>query len=94
MTTQKDLARLCQRINVACGNPVDPIEPNPSGKGYRWIVGCYHVSSAYGGVCLEKITSEGGGTTDIFSVGYVSKSVLERLMQAYLQGIETGKGLK
>jgi hypothetical protein len=92
MVTKEKLGQLCKAINEACNAPSYPyIEVE--GKPVE-VIGHYHVSFAYGGVCLERTVSQSGGTVDVFNVGYTTRLVLSMLMQAYLQGIEIGKGLK
>jgi len=56
----------------------------------RANIGVYYIDGAYGGVALYRVTSEGGGVTDVFSVGHVPKRELYHLMFAYIEGLCTG----
>lgn len=74
--TQKDLERVCERLNQKAG--FEKVEWN--------TIGSYKIDGAYGGVSLHKVTSEGGGITDVFSCGHVPKKDLYYRMQAFLAG--------
>jgi len=51
-------------------------------------IGNFHLSHAYGGVCLHRMVNEGGGVTDIFGCGHVTKRDLANRMQAFIKGLE------
>lgn len=55
-------------------------------------VGHYTLSGAYGGVSLHRIVNTSGGVSDVFSCGHVTKRDLFDRINAYLLGLETGKG--
>ena len=50
-------------------------------------IGNYHISGAYGGYCLHRMATEGGGVHDVFSCGHVSARELAGLMSAYMAGL-------
>jgi hypothetical protein len=59
-----------------------------AGKANR---GNYHLSHAYGGVCLHRMCTDGGGVSSPLSTGHVSKRELAGLLSAYIAGIESTK---
>lgn len=85
--TQRYLDSLCERINAAHQTPAQPygrIDGSLVGQ-----VGNYHISGAYGGVCLHQIATESGGVRDVFSCGHVPKRDLYNRMTAYLLACES-----
>jgi len=88
--TKKDLENIVLQINEATGNPTMPYTRQENGK-LKANVGNYHLSWAYGGVCLEQMSNEGGGVRTVLYTGYTTKSRLMDALQAYLAGIEKGK---
>ena len=50
-------------------------------------IGNYHISGAYGGVCLHRMATEGGGVSDVFNCGHVPARKLADLMSAYIAGL-------
>ena len=49
-------------------------------------IGNYHVSQAYGGYSLHRISNEGGGVRDVFSCGHIPKRDLHDRMWAFHAG--------
>ncbi len=90
--TEKDLERLCKRINEATGSPVQTYSRNDDGKLVAQI-GNYHISHSYGGVCLHRISSAGGGVMTPLSYGHVPKRDLYNQMCAFLSGLAAEKQL-
>ncbi len=84
--TQKDIEQAANRINDAKGAPT-ATHTRENGV-YRSNIGNYHISYAYGGVSLHKMTNEGGGVEDVFRCGHVTKRDLYNRMQAFLTAIE------
>lgn len=52
------------------------------------LVGHFHISYAYGGACLVRTCSDGGGEQAILTSGHVSKRECYDRMNAYIQAIE------
>ena len=88
--TENDLRVVCNRINVITGSPREPYVRDSRGVLVACI-GNYHISSAYGGVCLQRMQTEGGGVDTPINSGYVTKRELYNLMHAYIQGLENQK---
>lgn len=93
--TQKDLEVLTERINKATGSPLEPYRRRGKyGKrkaGFTANIGNHHLSYAYGGVELQRTTSEGGGVTVTSHNGYGTKRELYNFMIAYLDGLSDSK---
>jgi hypothetical protein len=89
--TEKQLDALCERLNKATGSPLAAYTRRDDGT-LRANVGNYHISHAYGGVCLHRMCDESGGVTTPLSTGHVPKRELWNLMHAYLRGIESERG--
>jgi hypothetical protein len=49
--------------------------------------GNYHISGVYGGYCLHRMATEGGGVNDVFNCGHISAKQLAGLMSAYMAGL-------
>jgi hypothetical protein len=80
--TDKQLDSLCSLINAITNSPQ---EPWANGQAN---VGNYHVSHAYGGVCLHRHVNEGGGVNCPIVHGHVPKRELFNLMHAYIKGLQ------
>lgn len=83
--TEKHLQAIVDRLNTITGSPM---KPYIDGKAQ---IGNYHLSHAYGGVCLHRMYSEGGGVSSPLSIGHVSKRELAGLLYAFIAGINTSK---
>ena len=80
--TEKDLQAIVDRINRITGSP-----PAPYIDGKAQI-GNYHLSHAYGGVCLHRMCNDVGGVSSPLSTGHIPKRELAGLMYAFINGIE------
>jgi superoxide dismutase len=85
--TEKHLQAVVDRLNRVTNSPAE---------AYRTVdgqtvgnVGNYHLSHAYGGVCLHRMHNEGGGVSSPLSTGHVTKRELSGLLHAFINGIET-----
>jgi hypothetical protein len=85
--TEKQLQAVVDRLNRITGSPLEPY--TKEGDKYTAQVGNYHLSHAYGGVCLHRMHNEGGGVSSPLSTGHVSKRELLGLLHAYINGIES-----
>jgi hypothetical protein len=84
--TEAHLQAKVNRLNKITGSPV---EPYTDGKAN---IGNYHLSHAYGGVCLHRMYNDGGAVSSPLSTGHVSKRELAGLLDAFIAGIESTKG--
>jgi hypothetical protein len=89
--TDKQLQYLVDRINELTGSPMVPWTSRGEGKGIRANIGNYHLSGAYGGVCLHRMMNEGGGVNTPLGLGHVPKRELYNQLRAYVAGLEERK---
>jgi hypothetical protein len=82
--TTATLEAIIARINMLTNSPLRPYE-DVAGK-YVPQAGCYHLSSAYGGVALKRM-SPTGGAVDVLDRGHMPKRELAELMHAYIRGL-------
>lgn len=92
-TTIKTLQYLVDRINQLTGSPTKPYLRVDGDKLVAQI-GNYHLSQAYGGVCLHRMHNDGGGVTTPLIWGHVPKRELEIALRAFISGLEIEKGGK
>ena len=86
--TNSMIDRKVNYLNQLTGNPAEPYS-TIDGK-YKSNTGNYHISSAYGGVCLDQMC-DGGGTRSVFSIGHIPKRDLYNRICAYVLGLEVSK---
>lgn len=79
--TIAQLQAVVDRINRITGSPLTPYTNGKANPGN------YHLSGAYGGVCLHQMYNMGGGVSSPLSTGHISKRELLALMQAYIAGL-------
>lgn len=82
--SKNDLQEMVRKINKVTESPLEPYIIT-NGK-YLPQPGCYHLSWAYGGVCLERVCQDGNGIESIIS-GYGSKRELYDKMAGFLTGL-------
>ena len=87
--TLKTLEAVATRINVMTGSPLESYYK--VGERYVAQVGNYHLSGAYGGYALHRMHNLGGGVSDVFQCGHVSKRELLDRMYAFIAGYNTAK---
>lgn len=88
--TEAHLKAEVEWLNKMTGNPTYPYTRDDSGQ-LKANIGNYHISHAYGGVCLHQMVNEGGGVRDIFNCGHITKRDLAERISAYMLGIEHGE---
>ena len=84
--TEKDLEAIVSRINRITNSPLTSYTKDDTGK-YRANIGNYHLSHAYGGVSLHRMHNDGGGISDVFRCGHVTKRELQMMMFAFIEGL-------
>ena len=84
--TERDLLREVNRLNSLTDSPMNSYTETDCKLVAN--VGNYHLSYAYGGVTLHRMTSDGGSVTLPISCGYTSKTKLYSLIQAYISGLQ------
>lgn len=88
--TIKDLEAIVKRINIITNSPLESYTAIENKDGTRKLqsnIGNYHLSWAYGGVCLHRMHNDAGGVTTPLNSGHVSKKELQKLLFAYIAGL-------
>ena len=85
--TIKFLEAQVNRLNILTNSPLVPYVK--SGERYVAQIGNYHLSGAYGGHALHRMGNQGGGISDVFSCGHVTKRDLSNRISAMIAGIES-----
>ena len=81
--SEKQLQGMCDRLNGLTGSPVKPYIDGVA------QIGNFHISHAYGGVSLGRISNQSGGTSDpLFQYGHCPKRELYSKIYCFIQGIE------
>ena len=84
----KDLEIRVAHLNEATGMPAAPYTKGKDDK-FHCNIGNYHLSQAYGGVCVHQMSNENGGVREPIWSGHVPKrEALERL-SAFIRGMDT-----
>lgn len=86
--TEKNLEALCTRLNKLTGNPEQPYSVKLGADHHTANIGNYHLSHAYGGVCLHQMMNESGGVHSVFGMGHGTKRELYDQLRAFIAGIE------
>jgi hypothetical protein len=81
--TDSQLNGMVGRLNRLVGAPEQPY------IGGKAQVGNYHLSHAYGGVCLNRMCNESGGVTCPLMSGHTTKRDCYDQIYSFIKGIET-----
>lgn len=87
--TDKHLDTLCDHLNKLTNSPATSY--TRTADGMRANIGNFHISHAYGGVCLHRMSNENGGVTTPLCYGHVPKRELYEQMRAFIAGIQFDK---
>ena len=82
-----DIERKLAYPNELTGNPVEPWKKNGE-PGNRANVGNYHLSQAYGGFGINRMSNGAGGCHDPIFCGHRTKRECYNLLCSYVRGIE------
>ena len=83
--TKKFLEAQVDRLNLETNNPPAPYVRE--GEKFTAQLGNYHLSGAYGGYSLHRMQTDGGGISDVFGCGHITKRDLSARISAMLRGI-------
>ena len=83
--TKKFLEAQIERLNRETNNPPAPYVRD--GEKFTAQIGNYHLSGAYGGYSLHRMETDGGGASDVFGSGHITKRDLSARISAMLVGI-------
>lgn len=87
--TTAQLETLIARLNRITNSPETPWT-RVDGRHVANI-GNYHLSGAYGGVCVHRMANTSGGVSSPIVGHHVPKRELFELLYAYIRGIEFAK---
>lgn len=90
--TRKMLDARVATINELLGAPMEPYTENKELGRYVANPGNYHIGSAYGGVCLHRMSNESGGVSNVFNTGFIPARQLYDQICAFINGIQTSRG--
>ena len=83
--TKKFLEAQVDRLNRETNSPSKPYVRE--GEKFTAQIGNYHLSGAYGGHALHRMETDGGGASDVFGSGHITKRDLSSRISAMLCGI-------
>lgn len=87
--TDSNIKVICDHINRLFGfKDCELWEKDETGRNNATI-GMFYIDGAYGGVALYCMVTNGGGVSDVFNRGHMTKRELYDAMQAYIRGIES-----
>lgn len=88
--TKRDLQLAVDRVNDLTGMPKQPYALNPETGRHEPQAGCYHLSWAYGGVQLHRMSLNAGctGVTTALYTGYTTKRDLYNQIHSFIRGLE------
>jgi len=90
--TIKHLKALCDRLNKVTGSPLDYSHRDENDQ-FVAHVGHFHISQAYRGYCLHRLSNTSGGVSTPLSGGHGPARPLYDQMRALLTGYEMAKGV-
>jgi hypothetical protein len=90
--TNKMLDARVKILNALMNRALAPYTKNDDGT-FQPNPGNFHISGAYGGVCLHEMSHEPGctGVSDVFRCGHIPKRELYNRINAFIDGIETAR---
>ena len=84
--TKKFLQAQIERLNRETNSPSTPYVRE--GEKFTAQIGNYHLSGAYGGYSLHRMETDGGGISDVFGSGHITKRDLSARISAMMRGID------
>ena len=89
--TLKMLESIVDRINKMTNNPIESY--SRIDDKFTANIGNYHLSGAYGGYALHRMHNLGGGVSDVFQCGHVSKREMLNRLNAFIAGYNAATDL-
>ena len=84
--TEKMLQLRIDRLNELTGQPMTPYTKTEN--GLKANIGNYHLSHAYGGVCVHQMHNDGGGVSCPLNHYHAPKREVFESLGAFIAGIE------
>jgi hypothetical protein len=88
--TDRDLQSLVDRLNTMTDSPAESWKPDASGRN-RAQIGNFHLSFAYGGVCLHRMSNESGGVSTPLVSYHTTRRELWQRLHSFIDGLEFAK---
>ena len=85
--TDKQLDSLATYLNELTNSPLEPYSKDQNGK-FCANIGNYHISHAYGGVCLHRMSNTSGGVNTPLISYHTTKRELFNAMHAFIRGLD------
>ena len=88
--TLADIEQQVALLNTITGSPMTPwskLETPEGGHTMSANIGNYHVSQQYGGVCIHRMHSAGGGVSTPIFYGHLPKRDAFNRLVAFIQGV-------
>ena len=80
-------------LNQITSNPPTPYSKTADGK-IQANLGNFHLSRAYGGVCVHQMQNDGGGITTPIFYGHISKREAFDRLNAFISGIDHARKIE
>lgn len=88
--TEKMLEARVSYLNKITNSPATPYTRDENGRT-KANIGNFHLSHAYGGVCLHRMHNEGGGVSCPIVNHHTTKRELMDALNAFINGIDFQK---
>lgn len=88
--TIKHLRALCERLNRITGSPMT-YSSHKAGEPFCSNIGHFHISQAYGGYCLQRVSNTSGGVSCPLFHGHMPARHVYNEMHAFIRGLEFQK---
>lgn len=85
--TEKMLQARIDYLNKITNSPMESYSKDEQGR-YRANIGNFHLSHAYGGVCIHRMTNTGGGVICPLGRYHAPKREAYEALNAFIAGIE------
>ena len=85
--TQKMLEGKADYLNKITGSPAESYRKDRITGKYKANIGNYHISYAYGGASLHRMSNEAGGVSTPIGHGHHQARELLNQMEAYIRGL-------
>ena len=88
-TSIKTLEYLVNQINELTNSPLTPY--SRTGEKFTGNIGNFHISQAYGGVCVHRMANTSGGVNTPIWQGHISKREAESQIRSFIRGLEMAR---
>ena len=85
-TSIKTLEYLVSQINTLTDSPATPYTRD--GDKMKANIGNFHLSQAYGGVCVHRMANDSGACSEPIWSGHGTRKEAEMKLRAYISGLQ------